>query len=277
MTDAFHDQYRRLLAEAVRVLTSAARLSCTIQAGDATHERLADVAEFVSLTVAGAAANVGSIEQLLAGRPGSWEADHVRNLLVSTVGADEGYLLEHRTEPITVVVNVDDLMNDLGVWELYEEAEQELSRREDVVAHSSTTEVLSDDQEAMLDRLAALGARLEEQRAQEWAAYGDAFRANVHGAVAELMPTLAVPVEVIVNLGWQNSLGSGDSLGPDCLLWHWARDKTALPGSGICLEDYPVGAPVPQVERAAGRRPLDRVDAAGDHGAGVSRNEARAC
>ena len=36
---------------------------------------------------------IGSIETVLAGRPGSWEADAVRNLLTATVGPDEQQLL----------------------------------------------------------------------------------------------------------------------------------------------------------------------------------------
>jgi hypothetical protein len=35
----------------------------------------ADFAEFLTLAVASTAANVGGVEELLAGRPGSWEAD----------------------------------------------------------------------------------------------------------------------------------------------------------------------------------------------------------
>lgn len=78
--------YEQLLAAAVEVLTAAAR-------------RPGDWAEFVTLALAGAAANVGGVETALAGRPGSWEADGVRNLLYATVGHDEHDLQRHRTEP----------------------------------------------------------------------------------------------------------------------------------------------------------------------------------
>jgi hypothetical protein len=50
-------------------------------------------------------------------------------MLISTVGADETYLLEHRNEPLPIIV--DDLLNDLGDWQLYEDAENELQLRED--------------------------------------------------------------------------------------------------------------------------------------------------
>jgi hypothetical protein len=57
------------------------------------------------LGVAAAAANLGGIEELLAGRPGSWEADQVRTMLHSTVGCDDAQLLGHRTEPVVLTVN----------------------------------------------------------------------------------------------------------------------------------------------------------------------------
>jgi len=48
-----------------------------------------DWAEFVTLALAGAAANVGSTAKILSGRPGSWEADRLRETPASTVGADD--------------------------------------------------------------------------------------------------------------------------------------------------------------------------------------------
>jgi hypothetical protein len=48
-----------------------------------------DWAAFVTEALAGAAANIGSTTQILAGRPGSWEAARVREVLESTVGVDD--------------------------------------------------------------------------------------------------------------------------------------------------------------------------------------------
>lgn len=121
--------YDGVLAEAITILTEAARLTRRAGQGAGPEQREAiDFAEFVTLAVAGATANIGSIEEVLAGRPGSWEAESVRSMLISTVGEDETYLMQHRTEPLTIVVNVDDLLNDLGYWELYDQAEDELAR-----------------------------------------------------------------------------------------------------------------------------------------------------
>jgi hypothetical protein len=96
-----------VLADAIRVLTEAARLRLPVLRQAETggwqphplQTEPADWAEFITLAVAGAAANIGSIERALEGRPGSWEAHAVRSLLLSTVGEDPAELLRHRTEP----------------------------------------------------------------------------------------------------------------------------------------------------------------------------------
>jgi hypothetical protein len=47
-----------------------------------------------------AAAEPGSSDALIAGRPGSWEADRVRQLVKGTVGWDDDYLAEYK-EPLS--------------------------------------------------------------------------------------------------------------------------------------------------------------------------------
>lgn len=127
-----------VLADAIRVLTEAARLRRSEVPRDDDGQwrknpnatRPADWAEFVTQALAGAAANVGSVDAALAGRPGSWEADAIRNLLHSTVGYDEQYLLEHRTEPLHVAVNVEQILTDLDIAWLYDDAEAALDQME---------------------------------------------------------------------------------------------------------------------------------------------------
>ena len=101
--------FEEVLADAVRILTEAAglRRPVLVLDDDARHwvrdpvrTEPADFAELLTLAVASAAANVGGVEELLVGRPGSWEAGHVRNMLRSTVAFEEAELLEHRTEPV---------------------------------------------------------------------------------------------------------------------------------------------------------------------------------
>src|SRR3954447_22450125 len=89
-----------LLAATISVLTAAARLRRPTVAGTERETTVpTDFAEFVTLAVAGAAANVGGIDPVLAGRPGSWEAGYVRDVLVSTVGSGEEDPWGARTQP----------------------------------------------------------------------------------------------------------------------------------------------------------------------------------
>jgi hypothetical protein len=251
--------YEDVLADAVRVLTEAARRTITWRdQGGREYQLQADFAEFVTHAVAGAAANMGSIEAVLAGRPESWEANYVRRMLHSTVGYHEQYLHEHRTEPLIVRVHVDDILNDLGFSTLYDEAHKEISRREDAIRarHGSY-----DKDQAALDELDRLHDALDASRARDYAAYGDAFRASVEASSEELFPDLPVPVEVIVELDWQDDLGpTYEWDGPAWRLWETARQNTMLPGSGSPLKDYSRGADIAQVEREAGCDPLARLD-----------------
>lgn len=71
--------------QAVGALTAAARA-----------ER--DWAEWLVGVIAATAANVGSTDELLRGRDGSWEASLVRQILAAAVGPDDEWL-QPPTEP----------------------------------------------------------------------------------------------------------------------------------------------------------------------------------
>jgi hypothetical protein len=259
-------RHEELLTDAVRVLTEAARHVVTWRDGDGRehHDRV-DFAEFVTHAVTGAAANIGGVEEILARRPGSWEADHVRQLLQSTVGYYEEYLIEHRTEPLTVVVAVDNLLSELGFRDLFDEAHLELDRREEQILVDSdepfvVIEELPDEQQAAFAELRQLRDALDALRKRDWADYGQAFEANVLAAASELLPGLLVPVEVEVHLDWQADDTSDESpCGPAYRLWERAFERTPLPGSGMSLNDYPLDADIAQIERDAGRDPLSRL------------------
>jgi hypothetical protein len=128
-----------VLADAIRVLTEATRLRRSVlqQSGGTgwephpTQTEPADWAEFITLAVAGAAANVGSIEKALEGRPGSWEADAVRGMLLATLGENSAELLRHRTEPIRVVLRPAEILADLGYTVLYDDTRQVLREQQD--------------------------------------------------------------------------------------------------------------------------------------------------
>lgn len=242
----------QLLVDAVSVLTAAARTS-------------PDFAEFVTHALAGAAANLGGIEELLAGRPGSWEAHQLRELLTATVGHDEQYLHGHRTEPLVIRVHVDDVLHEIGYADLYYlDADIELNRREDAI-YAAAPAVLTGEAQTALDALEQLRERLDAQRLTEWTAYGTAFAENVRTVAAEALPGLAVPVEVVVEQEWRNDPGSGaDCTSLEFRIWERARDLTPLPGSGIALAEHPPGD-IAQAERDAGRTLLARLHAqAGD-------------
>ena len=104
--------YDEVLHDAIAALTEAAHLTNQPMRQNSSGQWEADPdpraalpidwAEFVTHALAGAAANIGGTEQILAGRPGSWEAERVRQTLQSTVGADDEHLLQHRTEPVVI-------------------------------------------------------------------------------------------------------------------------------------------------------------------------------
>jgi hypothetical protein len=249
-----------VLADAVRVLTEAARLTDPLPESDAaapapgqpmsvkSGRGPADWAEFVTQALAGAAANVGGIEEILAGRPGSWEADGVRNLLTSTVGHDEEHLLEYRTEALVVDIDIDELITDLGAWAAYDEASRELAGRYDAIGIVTVTgvpghplaeeglrrlEPATEEQERQADSIAELEERLEQQRLEDWAAYGRALQAAVEAEVARL-PGLTVPV--IVRVQQETSRAADEQSGAtweliDQLLTV-AIQATELPGGG---------------------------------------------
>lgn len=137
--------YDEILNDAVRVLTEAARLTNrpVRQKSDGSWEPdphadplAIDWAAFVTDALAGATANIGGIDAILAGRPGSWEAAVVGDALRAAVGHDEWDLWRHRTEPVTVVVHPERLLfdNDASDWfSEVDAAETEIQRRETAI------------------------------------------------------------------------------------------------------------------------------------------------
>ena len=188
--------YASLLGDAVRVLTAAARLTWPAPegAGEVCGEPV-DWAEFVTLALAGAAANIGHIEAVLAGRPGSWEAEGVRQLLWLTVG-DDDHLLRHRTEPVVVDVYVDEILVEMtGAWTAYDRAAGELDRRDQALT-VTMSEPPTPEQERKLDAIGNLYDRLEEQHMADWTAYGEALRTHIEAAAARTELTIPVVINI---------------------------------------------------------------------------------
>jgi hypothetical protein len=196
--------FEQVLADAIAVLTEAARVTWTRTDSDGqTVTVTCDWAEFVTLALAGAVANIGGIDDALAGRPGSWEADQVRSLLTATVGEDEQQLLDHRTKPVVVDVYVDEIMADLGMWKAYDHAQQELTRRYADSTSATTaqaeTPTSTVEQEQRLDELTELEERLETQRVRDWTEYGQALKTQIEAAAGRRQ-LLRVPVVIRVDV-----------------------------------------------------------------------------
>lgn len=97
----------RLWLTATAALTAAGRLT------HPTYGQL-DFADFLADALAAVTANLGGVEELLAGRSGSWEADLVDRLITGTIGyePDDAELIRRRTEPVLVRLNVASLVDE---------------------------------------------------------------------------------------------------------------------------------------------------------------------
>lgn len=117
------------LAVAVTALTEATRLRRPGPADSARSGDRIDWAAFICQAVAAAAANGGGTEHVLSGRPGSWEAEHVRAILTSTLGAEDEYLWDHRTDPVTVTLPLAGIVEEIDPTfdENYRRADDALS------------------------------------------------------------------------------------------------------------------------------------------------------
>ena len=96
------------LVDAIKIMTDAARRR-------RPDGQQSDFADFVAQVLASTAANVGGPDNLLAGRPGSWEADCVSRLIEGVMGTDPHYWQGFRTEPIKVTLNVAELIEASGL------------------------------------------------------------------------------------------------------------------------------------------------------------------
>lgn len=256
--EAYRLRREQLLSQAVAALTEAARQPrpglTRVENADGQVEWTAgekdeqsDWAEFVTLALAGATANVGGIETILAGRPGSWEAEGVRQLLHSTLGHEQEDLHEHRTERVVVHVWLDEVMIDLDAWKVYDDAQDELTRRYDALGIPTATYRPGDpdtetppapataEQEQQADALGELEDRLEEQRQRDWADYAQALGATIEAAARRLE---GLRVAVVVDLHTDTIRDLAGRIGdqpfdqPAERLLSEAIEATPLPGAG---------------------------------------------
>lgn len=147
------------IADAIATLTAAARRSRTIGAGTPNeHTEPVDFGEIACHVITAVAANLGGVEALLAGRPGSWEADHVRQIVLSTAGDVDDDLLRYRTEPVRVEVDVEGVFDDFGLTDLYERDVDELATREADADEALFEAVATPDERARIEEIRAATA-----------------------------------------------------------------------------------------------------------------------
>ncbi|GAA4289078.1 hypothetical protein [Georgenia daeguensis] len=231
------------IAQAITALTAAARQTRVRGAGTESESvEPVDFAEIACHVITTVAANVGGVETLLAGRPGSWEADYVRQIVASTAPEDE--LWRWRTEPVRLHLDVAGTFDDFGLYEL---AEEELR----AAAARTVGESVSD---AELERAESLLEAIDRLREQDMNAYAQAYAATVRQVLTER--GIEVDVEVIRTPDFQAPAEPWDALTDE--LHAIARERTPLPATGQA-PDWSTGSPVDAV-RAAGRTYTARTE-----------------
>ena len=107
------------------------------------------ISDFLASALGAVAANLGTVDLVTAGRPGSWESSLVEQLIQGTVGYDDELLLERRTESVVVPLNVAQLVEEqVTEWERvrarYLDLDEAYAQRftEAVLAHALTIDGL---------------------------------------------------------------------------------------------------------------------------------------
>jgi hypothetical protein len=225
------EQRQKCHDEAVSAITAAARI-------EGAHGP-EDLAGFVAGVLAEVAANLGSVERLLAGRPGSWEADLVERLVTGTTGDRPADLLRYRTAPVVVPLNVRELAEAANVaGATYADVERDISGRAlpTVREEQPDGEVVEyTDDDAVDAQNAALEAARQEFT-QAYARYAAAFTRAVHQKAATF-EGLRAPVQVRVDTDPESTSDTVTNPGaweayPDplvLLLWNHARATVGEP------------------------------------------------
>lgn len=230
-------------------LTYAARHTHVVGAGSAqAHLEPVNAPEMIARVVTSVAANLGGLDRLLAGRPGSWEADLVRQLVAGTVPEEQ--LPEFRTEPVYLVLDVDEAFSDLGLAALYDQeydtAATALATFEELTAQRP------DDPTSWRPSDVATAARLvdciEEVLERDVARY----RADYAATAARLLRERGGTVHVVVVTPQQAASSmvlAADGTQQDAIaesLADAAREFTPLPMTGR-VPDWSNGSPADAV------------------------------
>jgi hypothetical protein len=222
------------VGQAIEVLTALARQ--TRVRGEGTPSAAVEPVDFADITaqvLTAVAANLGGVETLLAGRPGSWEADLVRQLVNGTAGYRPDDLLSWRTEPVRLEFDADDVFYDFGISDLYEQERERAVER--------TFDDLPDEQLTAAEALAASIERLWEQ---DQAAYAQAYLATAQRYLTERGATCGVELVAVPRTGDPTKW---DELAEQ--VHDYAREHTPLPMTGS-TPDVTEGTPADALRRA---------------------------
>lgn len=169
----------------------ASRIDQAIKVMTELFRETDDYSEAVTIVMASVAANAGSSYALISGRPGSWESSVLSQMLGSTVSPDDAVLLQYRTEPVTVRINVEDTLHDLDVIEPWDYEDRLMHRLDD---QGTTTKLADggtlftpndqDDYEARMTEYTRLAEAYEQKYKAEADAYFTRFDESVRAAAA---------------------------------------------------------------------------------------------
>jgi hypothetical protein len=139
---------------------------------------------------------------------------------------------------VTVIVHVEELLVDLGVWTAFGSAQAELSRQAQTLTHNTPPDeasagpVPSRRQQEQADELDALHDRLWNLYEHDATTYGAALKASMEAAAAAL-PDLHAPVVVTVDLNTLRPDSNPHPVDPVAeRLLQAALRMTPLPGAG---------------------------------------------
>ncbi|WP_433862699.1 hypothetical protein ACR5MH_0215 (plasmid) [Streptomyces sp. L7] len=226
------------VAEAIAALTAAARRTRMRSTGTGTGTEQAtvepvDFGEIASYVLTAVAANVGGVEELLAGRPGSWEADYVRQIVHSTAGDDDVELLRYRTEPVRLPFDAEDVFYDFGLGDLYD-------HERDAAAEATFAEGVTEEQATAAQQLVN---DVEALFARDLAAYAEAYLTAARRYLTERGITCGV--ELVTTPAGE--IPTWDALTDQ--VHEYARASAPLPMTGEA-PNHSDGTPADAVRRA---------------------------
>jgi len=286
------------IKQAIALLTEAARETRVRGAGTPNEQREpVDFGEIACHVLTAVAANIGGVEQLLAGRPGSWEAAYVRQIVLSTAGDDDMALVAWRTEPVRLQLDVEAILDDFGLFPMYEEELDALVAAEDaaheavVLAHATADErarideiqdampmlpVAEEDWQAHRDTV----VRLQEEAASIWQDILD--RATGDGS--PLMSALHAAREATERLDalWKQDQASYfDAY--SATVRRVLIERTGSPGAAVIVEDATTATDIPNDDplvwelhdAARAQTPLPMTGAAPDWTSGTPADAVR--